>query len=87
MLMKRGPNAYKNFVYALQETNQVDALRVLTETRSHLNFPPHHFITCGEINSNLPSSRNGEASSVGDCSLEMQYSNSTSSAEYRFVVK
>lgn len=83
MLMKRGPNAYNNFVRALQETNQLDALRVLTETRSNLNLPPSQFIDCGEINSNIPSTRNGEASNVGDFSIGVQYSSPPSSAEYR----
>nr|CAH0100029.1 unnamed protein product [Daphnia galeata] len=50
MLVKRGPNAFKNFVGALQETNQSDVLRVLELTRSTLDQPPSLLIPSRESN-------------------------------------
>lgn len=50
MLVKRGPNAFNNFVGALTETNQLDVLSVLEVTRSNLNQPPYQFIHSRETN-------------------------------------
>jgi len=40
MLICRGPSAYKNFIKALNETNQTTVVQHLNETRAKLGLPP-----------------------------------------------
>lgn len=87
MLIKRGPQAFNNFVRALQETNQVEVLRVLEVTRSNLSQPSHHFIRPREQTQSQPIHvRNSVEISNGDFSHSPLYQYSASppnSAEYR----
>lgn len=84
MLVKRGPNAFNNFICALQKTKQLEVLRVLELTRSNLNQPPSFFIPPREISSHIPIRSNGKSSNGDYRSPPMQYSASPpSNSEYR----
>lgn len=67
MLVKRGPNAYNNFVGALRETNQFEVLSVLEVTRSNLNQPAYQFIPSRETNA-IPIRRRNQSGESRDIS-------------------
>lgn len=67
MLVKRGPNAYNNFVGALRETNQLEVLSVLEVTRSNLNQPAYQFIPSRETNA-IPIRRRNQSGESRDIS-------------------
>lgn len=92
MLVRRGPNAFRNFVGALKETNQVDVLRVLEMARSTLSQPPNLFIPSRESNP-IPiirrrnqSGENRDISNGDFSSANVQHSSSLPACEeYRSV--
>ena len=57
MLVRRGPDAFKNFVKALSETNQLSALTVLSDARLKCGLPPLPIpiqqITCENVDRNM----------------------------------
>lgn len=81
MLLKRGPNAYNNFIKALSLTSQHQVLEILDATRSRLGYPAHEI--------SLPT--NGRSAKLPMRENEKEGANSFSypqtpvSAEYKYT--